>query len=544
MKHFFLAVALLCSLTTQAQPAQWNWVQPVEGSNPLEDIAADAFGNLYATGTFTGFLQLGGTQLSNPGLCLYVAKFTPAGQLVFATKLQVSNTAFPASLAVDNLGNSYITGVFSGTLRLGNEVLATSNTAPEGGGQDIMTLKLAPNGTVRWLRQISSIPSGDEWEPTNTSRAIAVDAIGNSYLTGSVSGNSVQFGSRTFSNRTGQAFIASYSPQGALRWANVATGLDAARSEGVHLAIDDRGKGYMSGSFYGGSFTLGGANLPASAFYNDFLAQFNLSQGQVRWAQDPEGTEGPLAVDRKGHVYRAGQFTGTVAFGKTTLRSTGNPDIFVARYNSQGQPEWATALPGEGPGYNYPEDMAVDAQNGKIYLTGIRSITSDFQAFIALLQPNGKVKHVESVDGPGTSSGFAIALAGHDNLYNSGIFTGTAQFGPFTLSSAFTSYYLGRYGSWKTVRSGSQGMLAALTASVYPMPAHEQFTLRLDSREKNQVLQAVLYNQLGIPIAEKTLQNATGKLETVFDTSQLPPGLYVLRLKQNGQLLTKTVTVE
>jgi hypothetical protein len=324
----------------------------------------------------------------------------------------------------------------------------------------------------------------------------------------------------------------------------VATGPDAAQSVGLHLAVDDKGQGYVSGSFYGGSLTLGGAHVPATSFYNDFLAQFDPGKGLVKWAQDPAGTEGPLAVDRKGHLYRAGQFTGTVEFGKTTLSSTGNADIFVARYNSQGKPEWATAILGEGPGYNYPEDMAVDAQYGKIYLTGIRSITSDFQAFIALLQPNGKVKQLEAVDGPGTSSGFSIAMAGPDNLYNSGIFTGTAQFGPFTLSSPFTSYYLGRYGTRKMGRSGSQTMLAALAASLYPMPAHEHFTLRLESGEKNQVLRAVLYNQLGVPVAEKTLQNPTGKLEAVFDTSQLPRGLSVLRLQQNGQLLPKTVTVE
>lgn len=548
MKHFFFAVILLLSVTAQAQPTQWNWVQPVEGSNPLEDIATDPFGNLYVTGTFTGFLQLGSTQLSNPGFCLYVAKFSPAGQLLFATKLQASNTAFAASIAVDKLGNSYVTGVFNGTLSLGDQTLASSHTTVGSNGDDIMTLKLAPNGAVRWLQQISSVRAGEEWEPSNLSRAIAVDAAGNSYISGSVSGSTVQFGGRTFSDREGQAFIASYTPQGALRWANVATSPDATtRSDGVHLAVNDQGTGYVSGGFYGGSLMLGGARVPASSFSDDFLAQFDLSLGRVNWAQNPEGTDGPLAVDRKGHLYRAGQFTGTVAFGKSTLRSTGTADIFVARYNSQGKAEWATAILGEGP-YNYPEDMVVDTQNGRIYLTGTRSITSDFQAFIAFLQANGKVKHIESVGVAGTttssSSGFSIALAGHNSVYNSGIFTGTAQFGPFTLTSPFTQYYLASYGSKKTVRSGSQGMLAALTASLYPMPAHEQFTLRLESREKNQVLRAVLYNQLGVPVAEKTIQNPNGKLEAVFDTSQLPRGLYVLRLQQNGQLLIKTVTVE
>ena len=59
------------------------------------------------------------------------------------------------------------------------------------------------------------------------------------------------------------------------------------------------------------------------------------------WANRAGGTAidygRDIAVDGNGNSYITGSFQGSATFGSTTLTSSGNSDVFIAKYDAVGQ---------------------------------------------------------------------------------------------------------------------------------------------------------------------------------------------------------------
>ena len=130
MKQLFMLLLLdLASFGVQAQPAAWTFVLPVQDLNGAMTVATGPDGNAYLTGRFTGSLPLGGTVLTSarPGPCLFIAKMSPAGQVLRVTKLEGATDVLPRAITVDGDGNAYVTGRFLGTLTYNQH---TSTPAP------------------------------------------------------------------------------------------------------------------------------------------------------------------------------------------------------------------------------------------------------------------------------------------------------------------------------------------------------------------------------------------------------------------------------
>ena len=125
--------------------------------------------------------------------------------------------------------------------------------------------------------------------------------------------------------------------------------------------------GYFSGSadFGAGSRTSAGA-------YDIFVARYT-SAGSPLWSKTLGGvdndTANGVAVDATGNVIVTGVFRWTVNFGSDTLTSAlyGAPDIFLAKYDSSGNPLWAENF--IGPSSDYGSAVAVDSA-GNILLAG------------------------------------------------------------------------------------------------------------------------------------------------------------------------------
>ncbi|TGE22944.1 SBBP repeat-containing protein [Hymenobacter metallicola] len=540
MKQLFLAFALLVgySSISQAQTPTWNWLQSVEGVNSVADIACSPTGDFVVTGRFDNSLQLGNRRLTGPGRCLYIARVDASGRVLHTTQLSVSDDVLPTSIAVDRSGNSYVTGSFRGTLSYGRNAQLTSQT-PD--AEDVLLLKCSAAGSISWVQQASS--TAPERYATNKGWSVAVDAAGNSYVTGSVSGSTVQFGRLSFTNRQNKAFAASYTTQGVVRWAKVwdAPADAYAPSTGRATAVDAAGNCYVSGNFFS-SLTIDGTTLqPANSDSNLFLIRFSAAQGQVQWALAPAGYgDGrSLGTDAAGKIYLADSFSGTASFGATTLISNGSADIFMTRYTPQGQAEWATAM--GGANYDFPTDIAIDKTAGIAYLTGSQA---NNQAFITQLQPTGQIARTTLVGGPGSSTGSSLILDGRNTVYTAGTATGTCQFGPYATAGTATNCYLARLGT-ATSRARQQAEPVALESSVFPNPAQSRFTLRIQASEADQAIIATLYNPFGRIVARQTLRSTAGTTaETSFDTSSLPRGLYVLNLEHNQQVTTQRVTIQ
>ncbi|HSR05535.1 MAG TPA: SBBP repeat-containing protein, partial [Bryobacteraceae bacterium] len=148
------------------------------GAEECYGIAVDGAGNAYVTGTTssTDFPTANPLQVSNAGLGdVFVTKISPSGSaLIYSTYLGGNNTEYGQGIAVDSGGNAYVTGYTLST----NFPTANPLQATFGGGDDAFVAKIdAAGSTLIYSTYLGG--SGSD-----IGYGIAVDALGNAYVTG------------------------------------------------------------------------------------------------------------------------------------------------------------------------------------------------------------------------------------------------------------------------------------------------------------------------------------------------------------------------
>ncbi len=163
-----------------------------------------------------------------------------------------------------------------------------------------------------------------------------------------------------------------------LVWAKRAGGTSLAEGRGI--AVDGLGNSYVTGRFVGSAtFGLGEMNattLTSAGTFDIFVAKYD-AFGDLAWAKRAGGTFGEegrgIAADRSGNSYITGAFAGSATLGpgesnETTLTSAGDFDIFVAKYDASGDLVWAKRIGGTGV-FDVGRGIAVDG-SGNSYVTG------------------------------------------------------------------------------------------------------------------------------------------------------------------------------
>jgi len=151
-------------------------------------IATDSAGNSYVTGFFSGTATFGPGEASQTTLTsaggpdIFVAKYNPNGALVWAKRTggSVNVAEGGRDIATDGTGNSYVTGLFSGTATFGLGG-ANATTLTSAGGADFFIAKYDPSGALVWARRAGGINF-------DVGAGIATDGAGNRYVSGFFSG--------------------------------------------------------------------------------------------------------------------------------------------------------------------------------------------------------------------------------------------------------------------------------------------------------------------------------------------------------------------
>ncbi len=229
-------------------------------------------------------------------------------------------------VAIDGSGNAYVTGRFGRAADLDPGPGVDEHTS--NGESDIFLSKFDSEGDLQWARTWG----GDE---RDFGIGLTVDVSGNTYTTGDFQGT-VDFdpgpGVDEHSSLGGyDIFLCKFDSSGVFQWASTWGGFFDDR--GYAVTIDGSGNAYITGYFYGiVDFDPGtGVDEHSSLGKNDiFLSKFD-SNGEFQWAHtlggyfNDAGIE--VAIDGRGNAYVTGRFNGTVDF---------NPGPGVDEHTSNG----------------------------------------------------------------------------------------------------------------------------------------------------------------------------------------------------------------
>jgi Beta-propeller repeat len=341
------------------------------------------------------------------------------------------NSDMGFAVASDSGGNV----IFAGRIA-GEATLAGALPVPAG-DLDAAIIKFDRDGQLVWARR----PGGNG---RDSAQDIAIDADGNALVTGYFR-NTGEFGGESLKSAGHRdAFIAKYDPNGALVWLRRAGGPRI--DEGRGIAADSNGNILVTGGFERQAFFADDESLTAEEGGNAFIAKY-APDGTLLWVRQAGGEKyawgNTITTDAAGNILVSGAFSEDAAFDDITLKSAGDLDIFIAKYDPDGNLIWAQSAGGPGRDIAY---SATTDKAGNVLVSGTFSRTVNFNegrlksaggkdAFAAKFAPDGTLTWATSIGGRGDDSARAIALDTAGNAVLTGSFQGRITTGNAVLTS-------------------------------------------------------------------------------------------------------------
>jgi uncharacterized delta-60 repeat protein len=323
--------------------------------------------------------------------------------LGIASHVQAVFDNFIGGLTTDSSGNVYVTG----------------NSFGSGTGRDYATVKYNSSGTQQWVARYNGPGNTDD-----TAYAIAVDASGNVYVTGSSTGSGSGFDYATVK----------YNSSGSQQWVARYNGPSNTDDIAYAVAVDSSGNVYVTG----GSTGSGSGRDYATVKYN--------SSGTQQWASRYNGpgntddTAYALAVDGSGNVHVTGGSTG----------SGSGFDYATVKYNSSGTQQWASRYNGPGNTNDTAYALAIDG-SGNVHVTGGSTGSgSGFDYATVKYNSSGTQQWASRYNGPSNSDDTAYDLAldasGNVHITGSSFGSGTGRdYATIKYNSSGTQQWASRY---------------------------------------------------------------------------------------------------
>ena len=307
----------------------WQPHSSTDESNAVVDI--DSNNNLYVTGwNNASNAKTIGTQQIDPN-DLFVYKLNHLGDLEWIKVFGNSTTSYFATndIAVDNNGNSIITGYFSDSIDFG------TGTQTANGTVTTFILKLDSNGETEWV----VIPTSSDVS-YDFGRGVDTDSNGNIYVSGLVDHKntntvtSLTFGSFTISNvNNPTGFYLKINSSGVVQWVKtIKPGV-----QGGSIFIDSQDNKYLSGGCRGqgpqGSIYSSRGPAPFSNVDGDDIVTLNCATP----SNFPDAFV--IKLDSSDDYVWHWKDWSAAKGGGVQIIANNNGDVFVTYYINGAQPE-------------------------------------------------------------------------------------------------------------------------------------------------------------------------------------------------------------
>ncbi|MCS6904721.1 MAG: fibronectin type III domain-containing protein [Bacteroidia bacterium] len=342
--------------------------------------------------------------------------FDPSGNRIWSTFYGGTSIDQANSVVIDANNNVYFTGYSSST-----DFSVTQGSGQAGGG-DVFVVRLSSTGARNWALLLGG-NSNDQ------GNSIALDRGGNVLVAGTTFSPNFPVNNafqQTFGGIRDAFVVKMAATNGTTLWSTYLGGANDDQAFGVDADANNNvvvAGLTSSNNFPATSGTYTGGN-------DVFVASLN-ANGQRNWAIYWGGTQNEqanaVAVDAANNIIITGQTNSTSGIATPgAIQSTfggGARDIFVAKLNNSGTPQWATYYGGSADDEGL--SIAADAGNN-IYITGITNSANfrtqaalqstsagNNEAFILELGSTGSLRLASYYGGSQNEVGRGIAVRGN-----------------------------------------------------------------------------------------------------------------------------------
>jgi hypothetical protein len=453
-------------------------------------ITVDAVGCAYVIGgtESANFPTTNAFQTANEGTSIsaFITKLGPGGSnLVYSTYLGGSIRDCGNGIAVDAAGNAYVSGWTLST----NFPTKNAFQPAIGGVTNAFVAKLGPGGSNLIY---STFLGGNGGYLNDWANAIAIDAAGNAYVTGSTT--STNFPLRNAFQTAlgcpaGNTFVTKVGPDGSNLVYSTFLGGSGSSSgntgdNGNGIAVDAAGCAYVTGYASSTNFPTRNAfqTTLRSPVSNGFVTKLGPGGSNLVYSTYLGGNGSnysdhgyAIAVDAATNAYVTGlagstNFPTTTDAFQPTLR--GSQNAFVTKLGPDGSNlVYSTYLGGNyiDAGFGIAVDAATNA-----YVAGY-TFSTDFptrnafqktlggtaNAFVTELGSSGSnLVYSTYLGGSGVDLGYALAIDAAGNAY----VTGTTTSGNFPTTNAFQTVLRSSWGNAFVAKIGGLGSVLRMVA--------------------------------------------------------------------------------
>lgn len=577
MKRILLFLVII-SLGEHACAQHLHWAYSYTDPSTVQEtaraIASDGSGTFVLVGGGIEDVSLdvinGNSQYASPPA--FIAKYNSNAELQWMGKAPTpsnsSSYLLAHSAAIDNNGNIYTCGLFSGSVDF-DPGSGTHNVTAIGG--DAFLQKLDSDGNIVWVAHTTAAGAPTE---------IAFKSNGNTLIAGKTDGNIqiyLSSGDSVFSDKG--LYLLEIDNSGDVIGAYTVPLPGSSQYAYIRdLEVDANDNVILSGQFDGIAdfdITENGVHWDTSASaYDAFIAKYN-SNFELQWQKSfgdiPGGHPASwddmwaVEVDGDGNIFAAGQFTYTTDFdpddnaGTFVLQAddgSQTPNGFIMEYDPNGVLQWVKDLGGHvdsnSIGNQGVNIFDMELQGDYLYVTGHLDGTADFDPstgehwvaaqgtgpfafettmFFGLYDTQGNFNTVFTVDTSGVpEENIGIELLETGSFVTAGLTSKAVDFDPLegvhilsidtngSLSNFDKDIYIAKYSFTGITSVDEVGMDRGL--KIYPNPVKDVLNISLPQSGYYDI---VVYDAVGRQILKSGGNNLVG-----LKVSSLESGAYFI----------------